>query len=105
MKKTIKESTLRTLIRKELKKQLNEDHGEQAFYDGDKWNVNTFKEIGLIDVLDRIEALSYEIKNTKRGKYHAGTGGDTLSGLVEDLKSLCGEFDGVISYLDSEIND
>lgn len=28
MKRTIKESTLRTLIRKELKKQLNEDKGD-----------------------------------------------------------------------------
>lgn len=60
----------------------------------DGWNERDFEETGLMEWIDEIQELSYEIKNARRGSF-AGFGDDTQD-LYRHLKQLGRDLNSVI---------
>ncbi len=69
----------------------------------DGWDTRDFQEIGLMDVLEQVEALKYEIENAQRGSY--AIAGDTLTDLLEELVRLSENMDDVVAEIDNNIQD
>lgn len=99
-KKNILLENYERIFKQKLIKEAKELTPED-FYDNDGWNVDAFKEIGLMDWLDDVAKLQYEIKMARRGSY--GIDGKTfedltyhLENLKSDLKDLLEDMDYVI---------
>jgi hypothetical protein len=66
----------------------------------DGWDAGDLSDVGLDEVLDRVEMLSYEIKNARRGSY--AKFGDTIEDLVEELDSISEQFADVAAGIEAE---
>ncbi len=81
----MKKSELRKLIKEELE---NKD----PFIHKDGWNRDFLADLELMEWLDSVAAISYEIKNARRGSYaiEGDRGQDLISSLI-DIKAKLGE--------------
>lgn len=94
-------NSLRTLINEELKR-LNErvpDSWSEEAFDGNGWNKDFFKEIGLMDVFSNAEDLSYEIENARRGSYFLD--GEGVDDVIEACKEIIEDLTVIIKDLKS----
>ena len=71
------------------------------FTDDDGWDEESLEEVGLIDWLDNVQRLQYEILNARRGSY--GVSGDTAEFLVRDLEELKESLEGIIESIQDEL--
>jgi hypothetical protein len=102
VKLELEESTPRKGIRATSKqKLLKEDHGEEAFYDDDGWNEDAFGDIGLMEWIEKVERLAYELRSARRGAY--ALSGSNLKDVVSFLQKLQESLTDIIDYLESEI--
>jgi hypothetical protein len=76
----------------------NENHEEDRFISDDGWNCDELEEIGLIDWLDKVQEVSYEVKNCRRGSY--AIPGATADDLISYLNLLREELDEVINNME-----
>jgi len=76
------------------------ESGESAdrYYDGhDGWNKSAFEDLGLIEWLENVEAIGYEIGSGRRGSY--GISGDTVDDLKSDLIEKMKELNAIINEI------
>jgi len=84
MTKLVKEKIITSTLNEEIE-------SNDLFILDDGWDhTGSLDEIGLMDWLDRIERISYEIKNARRGSYaiNGSTAEDLLNALVEIHEEL-----------------
>lgn len=87
--------TLRQIIREEVSRVLTEttvtvneydNDSDGPFENNDGWDKNALQDVGLIEWLDEVQRISYEIHNARRGAY--AVSGDTAEDLYADLTAL-----------------
>ena len=67
----------------------------------DGWNEEWFEDMGLMEAIAEVEALSYEINNARRGSY--ATDG-TLSDIADQLFRIAETFESVANEI-MEVKD
>lgn len=84
-----------------VKDYFNERKSNRKFRDeesewgvsSDGWNERELEETGLMDVLDDVARLSYELKNARRGSY--ARFGDTVSDLASHVRNIARDLKNV----------
>lgn len=72
----------------------DENHEPDRYISDDGWNGQTLEEIGLMEWIEKVYAVGYELKNGRRGSYAiSGDTGEDLKRQIEDLRE---ELDGII---------
>lgn len=87
--------------RNEVPRKVRLNEQEDPTIKNDGWNKDFMDEIGLMDWLDTIEKLSYEIRGGRRGSYSKF--GDTGWDLSQFLEGLKQDLEEVIDHLESRI--
>ena len=64
----------------------------------DGWNEEWFEDMGLMDVIAEVDAISYEIKNARRGSY-------ATDGTLEDVADQIGDLGARLQSISEEIMD
>jgi hypothetical protein len=72
---------------------------EGQFTEHDGWNKKALGEVGLLDWIQSVERIAYEIRNARRGSY--GIDGDTDEDLIQTLKYVYDELNDVINRMDN----
>lgn len=71
------------------------------FIDDDGWDEDALEDVGLIDWMENVQRLQYEILNARRGSY--GISGTTAEYLVGDLEDLKRGLEAIIENIQDEL--
>ena len=89
-------------MKKIVKEQLNEAYDDEVndsgpFIEDDGWGKEALEEVGLMDWIENVERIAYELRNARRGSY--GVSGDTLYNLIMDLIEVKDNLDSIIGVM------
>jgi hypothetical protein len=73
------------------------------FQKEDGWNIQLLEEVGLMELLDDIYRIKYEIENARRNSYaEFGDTGEDLQGALIDIQS---RIEDVITEMDYHLEE
>lgn len=75
--------------------------GSDPFIDRDGWNKEVLADVGLLDWLEEIEKMAYELKSGRRGSY--GISGETGQDLIDDFEQMLEKLERVIQTMEGNI--
>ncbi len=93
----VKENTELNQVNSFLKKMLNESEEDGFGKMEDGWDKDDL--LSLINWLEKVQEVTYEIKNARRGAYCSECG-DNVTSLVDHLSNLKSELEEVIEELE-----
>lgn len=79
----------------------DDDEEEGPFTKRDGWDKGALREVGLIDWLDDVQRIQYEVLNGRRGSY--AVSGNTGKDLMNDLVGLYEQLNDVIENMTDEL--
>lgn len=90
-------------------RRINEHDWDEERYEGengpfindDGWDEEALEEVGLIDWMENVQRIQYEILNARRGSY--GISGTTAEYLVGDLEELKRSLEAIIENIQDEL--
>ena len=82
-------------------KPINEGEEEYIYQNG--WNEDAFNNIGLMQILDEVASMAYEIRNNRRGA--GGNNFDSVMSIADLCIELGGQLADVGELLQEDVDD